>query len=206
MNTQNQLSIYIRENDSSLSVNLIFSVYLAQLYLKYNLPRWNQTAVTARTWGSGQSDQKEELHRPRRKFHRWPGKQTTFTYSFTYYFIPIAHTSYCTCWFDSTHRGITLLALLWIRFLDKFRSRALSLERGMIFRKLSNEYFKSRWKSSFFVSICLVSDVLCKPKCLGLWSGSGLGFFFRKITRHNLRLTEDVWHQKYGNKKDGFHR
>ena len=181
MNTQNQLSIYIRENDSSLSVNLIFSVYLAQLYLKYNLPRWNQTAVTARTWGSGQSDQKEELHRPRRKFHRWPGKQTTFTYSFTYYFIPIAHTSYCTCWFDSTHRGITLLALLWIRFLDKFRSRALSLERGMIFRKLSNEY---------------------------LWSGSGLGIvvFFRKITRHNLRLTEDVWHQKYGNKKDGFRR
>ena len=55
----------------------------------------------------------------------------------------------------------------------------------------------------FFVSIFLVSVVLCKPVP---WIVIRIRIVDCDFVNSQLGLTEDVWHQKYGNKKVGFQR
>ena len=59
-------------------------------------------------------------------------------------------------------------AVLLIRFLENFRSRALYLERGMIFKFYRMNILDNAQRLLFRFHI-FVSDVLCKPLSPGLW-------------------------------------
>ena len=86
-------------------------------------------------------------------------------------------------------------AVWLIHFLAKVGSRSLYLERGMIFKKLMNEYFMENLNTFFLFPYFWLKTSSVSCKALILWSQS-----------RALRLTEHGWNQKYGSKKEGSQR